>query len=435
MRSIYTRLLLSTLAMFAFTALSFVVILRANVYANFDRGGSLANNVNRELQGAVRAYRTGGPRSLRSFLADLQRNYPRTRRHLVDFRARDLITSEDLSSLLSNARIGRSRFWTGPVLIARSTDDHRFWLILATSGPFMTKSLALVCLGVFLAIALAMWAVAFQFASPLKQLSKIVRRFGAGDLGARVQSKRRDEIGDVGHAFDDMAHRIQTLLTAERRLLQDISHELRSPLARLSFAIELARTASDRELAAARLNREAQRLTNLVESLLHVTQAEGDLASCNLEPLVLDSVIADIIEDCTIEANARGCHLRVLGSSDAIVRADRELLRRAVENVVRNAIVHAPEGSHIEVDVHSSATSASVSVRDFGPGVPSNALTDIFKPFYRVDEARNSSKGGIGLGLAIVQRAVNIHHGSVWAENASPGLRVCMDLPLETVAV
>lgn len=435
MRSVYARLLLSTVAMFAFTIISFVVILRANVFGNFDRGGFFSHRVEGEFKGSLDAYTTGGEASLRTFLENLQTSYPSTRRYMLDSRGHDLLTGKDLSKLLGKARTGLSRFTTGPVLVARSTDDHQFWLILAVSGMYMTKSVAVVCLGVFLLIALLMWAVAFQFAAPLKQLSRIVRRFGSGDLSARVNSKRHDEIGDVAQAFNDMAQRIQTLLTAERRLLQDISHELRSPLARLSFAVELTRTASDRELAAGRLNREIQRLTDLVESLLHVTEAEGDITSCNLEPVLLDSVIADIVEDCNLEANARSCQLRIHGSTDALIRADRELLRRAVENVVRNAILHAPEGSHIELHMQRSEASASVTVRDFGPGVPSNALADIFKPFYRIDEARNSSKGGIGLGLAIVQRAISIHHGSVWAENASPGLRVCMDLPIDTAAV
>ena len=421
--------------MFAFTVISFFVILRANVFANFDRGGFFSHRVDREFQGSLGAYTRGGEASLRSFLENLQTSYPSTRRYMLDSQGHDLLTGKDLSKLLDKARTGLSRFSTGPVLVACSTEDRQFWLILAVYGMYMTKSVAMVCLGMFLLIALLMWAVAFQFAAPLNQLSRIVRRFGSGDLSARVNWKRRDEIGDVAQAFNDMAQRIQTLLTAERRLLQDISHELRSPLARLSFAVELTRTTSDRELAAARMNREIHRLTNLVESLLHVTEAEGDITSRKLEPVLLDSVLADIVEDCSLEANARSCQLRIHGATGAVIRADRELLRRAVENVVRNAIRHAPGGSQVELNVQRSKTSASVSVRDFGPGVPSNALADIFKPFYRVDEARNSSKGGIGLGLAIVQRAISIHHGSVWAENASPGLRVCMDLPAETAAV
>lgn len=117
-----------------------------------------------------------------------------------------------------------------------------------------------------------------------------------------------------------------------------------------------------------------------------------------------------------------------------VLRGDRELLRRALENIVRNAIRHAPGDSHIELRVDTTEAKALLSIRDFGPGVPAEALANIFKPFYRVDEARNSSKGGIGLGLAIAQRAIRIHHGTIWAENANPGLRVFVDLPLETSA-
>ena len=163
-----------------------------------------------------------------------------------------------------------------------------------------------------------------------------------------------------------------------------------------------------------------------------MTQAEGDLSSHKLEPVILDAILSEVVDDCTLEANARGCQLRLCGSTKVLLRGDQELLRRAVENIVRNAIRHAPSDSHIELRIDSTEAKALLSIRDFGPGVPPEALANIFKPFYRVDEARDSSKGGIGLGLAIAQRAIRIHHGTIWAENASPGLRVFIDLPLET---
>jgi len=282
----------------------------------------------------------------------------------------------------------------------------------------------------FAAIVVLCWMLGIQFISPLNRLTDTVRCFGAGDLTARAGLKRRDELGELSQAFDQMAGRIETLLTAERRLLQDISHELRSPLARLSFAAELARTSPDREGSIARVNKEIKRLAELVESLIQVTRAEGDSTARNLEPVPIAEMVQELVEDATIEANVRGCRLVLRGSNELILHADRELLRRALENILRNAIRHAPDNSDIEIALDNSADEASISVRDYGSGVPTESLTAIFKPFFRVDNSRNSATGGIGLGLSIAERAIRVHHGNLWAENAEPGLRVCVDLPL-----
>jgi two-component system sensor histidine kinase CpxA len=234
----------------------------------------------------------------------------------------------------------------------------------------------------------------------------------------------------LSRAFDRMAERIGTLLTAERRLLQDISHELRSPLARLSFAAELARTAENREAAVARLKKEIQRLADLVGALIQVTRAEGDPSSNNPENVRLDEILGEVVEDCRVEAEARGCRISLDGAVELNMRGDRELLRRAIENVVRNSIHYAPDGSAVDVKLSSTSDSARICVRDYGPGVPEEALPKIFQPFFRVDDSRESSTGGVGLGLAIAHRAIGLHHGRLWAQNALPGLMVWIELPL-----
>jgi len=272
--------------------------------------------------------------------------------------------------------------------------------------------------------------LALNIASPLRALARTVDRLGAGDLNARVNSSRGDEIGDLSRAFDRMAERIGTLLTAERRLLQDVSHELRSPLARLSFAAELVRTAEDREAAVARLKKEIQRLTDLVGALLQVTRAEGDPSSTSPEEVRLDTLVDEVVEDCRVEAAARGCSIALADSGQLEVRGDRELLRRAIENVVRNSIRYAPPESAVDVRLDRAKDTARISVRDRGPGVPEESLQKIFQPFFRVDDSRDSSTGGTGLGLAIAKRAVGVHHGELWANNAQPGLQVCIELPL-----
>jgi two-component system sensor histidine kinase CpxA len=259
-----------------------------------------------------------------------------------------------------------------------------------------------------------------------------VERFGAGDLDARIHWNRRDEIGDLARSFNQMAERLQLLRTAERRLLQDISHELRSPLARLSFAAELARTAPDRDRAVERLKGEIRRLTDLVSGLLEVARAEGESAETRFEKVNVDVFLTEIIESCEIEASARHCRLERKVGSGSTLRGHAELLRRAVENVLSNAIRHAPEASVIDVESAAADHNAVITIRDQGPGVPDDMLNKIFTPFFRVDESRDSTTGGLGLGLAIAQRAILLHHGQIRAENANPGLRVVIEVPLAT---
>jgi len=219
------------------------------------------------------------------------------------------------------------------------------------------------------------------------------------------------------------------LLVAERRLLQDVAHELRSPLARLAFAAELARTAPDRDKAIDRLKRELDCLSSLVASLLDVTRAEGDPLADKLELVRLDHVLNDVVESCTLEAEARECRLTLSGSSTAMIHANRELLRRALDNVVRNGLQYSAPGSEIEITRRDVGDKTVICIRDHGPGVPKHLLMQIFEPFYRVDSARRASTGGVGLGLSIVRRIVDLHNGTVAAENTNPGLRVTISLP------
>jgi two-component system sensor histidine kinase CpxA len=246
----------------------------------------------------------------------------------------------------------------------------------------------------------------------------------------RVNPSRRDEIGALGKAFDQMAERIETLLTSERRLLQDISHELRSPLARLSFAAELVRRDHGDE-AVARLKKEINRLTHLVSTLLEMTRAEEDPSYGNMEEVRLDRVLAEVVEDCGIEAAVRKCRIHFPDGKPLTILGNNELLRRAFENVISNAIRYTPEGSSVEVTLDTVESEAILAVRDFGPGVPQELLSKIFQPFFRVDNSRNDSTGGIGLGLAIARRAIDVHHGRLTAANANPGLKIEIRLSLE----
>ena len=274
------------------------------------------------------------------------------------------------------------------------------------------------------------WLSAVGIASPLRKVATAADQFGRGDLGARVAYRGRNEIGQVAQSFNGMADRIQTLMTAERRLLQDVSHELRSPLTRLNFAAELARTASDRDAAIDRLQVDLDRLDALVGELLAITRAEGDPGARRFQRVELDRLIDDVVEACQLEADARPCAMVIAGHLNRPVLGDDELLRRAVENVLRNAIRYAPAGSVVELSRVEEGEQAVVQIRDFGPGVPADVIEKLFDPFFRVDPSRQTESGNIGLGLSITQRAIHLHRGTIGIENASPGLRVTMRLPL-----
>jgi two-component system sensor histidine kinase CpxA len=260
-------------------------------------------------------------------------------------------------------------------------------------------------------------------------LENAVERLGRGDFTARINSSRRDELGRLSDAFDRMAGRIQSLVGAERRLLADISHELRSPLTRLGVAIELARSGQNLEASLDRIEREADRLNALVGSLLEVTRGEVDPSALRREELLLDELTRDTAETCRLEADDRPCTLQLDAPQPVPLRGDPELLRRALENVIRNAIRYSPPAETVDIEVTAAAGGARVLVRDRGPGVPEAALPHLFEAFYRVEADRNPQTGGFGLGLSIARRAVEVQGGRISARNAQPGLAVEIFLP------
>ena len=227
-----------------------------------------------------------------------------------------------------------------------------------------------------------------------------------------------------------MAGQIETLLAAERRLLQDVSHQLRSPLARLDVAVDLAATGDDPWASLARIKRDIGRLTVLVNELLQPTRAEGDSSALHPEEVRLDGLLHDLVDDGGVEAQARSCRISLRVEDPCVIVGERELIHRAVENVVRNAVRHAPDGTPIEVALRRQAGSALVLVRDYGPGVPGDALASIFEPFFRAEGHRSRASGGVGLGLAIARRAVQLHQGRISAWNANPGLLVEIAIPV-----
>jgi two-component system sensor histidine kinase CpxA len=431
MRSIFAKILLWSFGTLVLSLIAFVVISVVLSERSMQRGDIFHRLAEMELAEARYAYESGGTPLLAGYLAHLHRYFPGADHFLTDAAGIDLVTGQNRSVL-----VGGESPWPhiagGRIVIPVQSADRRYRFLVTARPPISLATLTPYYLLILAAVGGLCYLLAVNLATPLRMAAAKVERFGRGDLSVRMQSRRNDEIGELGRAFDQMADRIQTLLTAERRLLQDISHELRSPLARLSFATELVRTAEDREAAVARLKKEVTRLTSLVTSLLEVTRAEGDPSARGAQPLSLDALLADVVEDCRIEADARHCHVHLDAGEPLAALGDAELLRRAFENVLRNAIRHAPDETGIEVTLVHNAT-AEIKVRDFGPGVPEDLLPSIFQPFFRVESARDNASGGIGLGLAIAQRAITLHSGRIWAENAHPGLLVHIELPVNGV--
>ncbi len=275
--------------------------------------------------------------------------------------------------------------------------------------------------------------------APVTALRVAVGRLAAGDLSARAGprlSRRRDEIGELARDFDAMAARVEALVGARERLVRDVSHELRSPLARLQVALELAR---GEEGAAARphLDRiaiEATRLESLVEQLLTLSRLESGEAKGPLELVDLVELVEEVAADAAFEASQRNVAVAVaVGSRPLYVVGDPPALASAIENVLRNAVHFAPPNSAVEVAVARIGGQVEVAVRDRGPGVPDAFLERLFEPFFRVEEAREREHGGAGLGLAIAARTVAAHKGSIRAVNRQGGgLEVLLRLPLAT---
>jgi len=301
--------------------------------------------------------------------------------------------------------------------------------------PFPPLRIALM----ILTAGLVCYLLALYLTSPLKKLKSAVQSFAQGNLDARVSPRmggRRDELADLGREFDVMAERIAALISAQKRLLADISHELRSPLARLTVALELARKNSNGSAASAldRIEQESERVNKLVGQLLALTRLESGAERISPEVQPLEDLVQQVVDDASFEAKPQDKEVKIAQLERCRVQGSAELLRSAVENVIRNAIRYTAEGTAVEVALKWRLDTAVLTVKDHGPGVPEVELQHIFEPFYRVSEARERTSGGAGLGLSIAERTVKLHGGNIKAENQPDGLIVTIELPLAPTA-
>ena len=408
------------------------------------RRGALGEALNLYAESAVQVYDSEGPQSFEQYVRrSLQE--AGTEIALFDGNGNPLVTqsSPEVASVATEIQqtqqhvshltaLGRLT-WGRPVA---APSGKTYIFVSRLRQPYVPRGLPR--LGIVLSIVAAgiiSYLLALYLTSPVKKLKSVVQSFAEGNLDARVTPQlgnRHDELADLGREFDHMAERIAALISAQKRLLADISHELRSPLARLTVALELARknTSGKGVGALDRIEMESERVNKLVGQLLALTRLESGAERVPPETVALEELVQQVIDDASYEAKPLNKEVKAVQLEACHVRGSAELLRSGIENVVRNAIRYTAEGSAIEVSLSCKLDTALLTVRDYGPGVPEAELGHIFEPFYRVSEARERSSGGVGLGLSIAERTVKLHGGSIRAANAHDGLLITIELPL-----
>ena len=448
MRSLFLRIFLS---FWGAQALFIVLAILVTIAMTPGRQARISNLGAQALTEAVSAAEKDGPQGALQYLDTFQHQH-----HVWVFvygpNGREISHRTPPPWLEESYRTGRvhHRGWLDHFMPERTfiqsltIDGQRFTLILESPpgprvffGPHEIPGLGITI--AVISSGLVCYLLAWSMTSPVARLRQAAQRLAAGDLTARAGAplaSRRDELAQLMRDFDRMAERIEQLMEAQSRLLKDVSHELRSPLARLSVALGLARQRATPEAESAldRIELEADRLNQLIQRLLTISRLEAGAEGIRKTSLDLRDLVDTIARDAEYEAPARSCAVESDPEDEYMVQANPELLRSAIENVVRNATRYSAEGTAVEISLERQKAAAGdeiiIRVRDSGPGVPPEDLEKIFEPFYRIDNARNRQTGGAGLGLSIADRAVRLHGGRVRASNrAGGGLEVEIRIP------
>jgi two-component system OmpR family sensor kinase len=393
----------------------------------------------------------GGPGAMRSLLAAMQRD--RFAAFAVDENGGELLGRPVSAELLKQARALSAAGDTA----ARRVGDAggRQYLLFVPQAvheghhlgagpghqargpgprgdlPFRTMIAAMLASLVSAAL------LARQISRPVRQLRQAFDEAANGNLNPELAKRmggRHDEMGQLGQDFDRMAARLRVLMDGERKLLHDVSHELRSPLARMQAAIGLLRQQPARSvLMLDRIERESVRMDQLVGEILTLSRLDSAIGqpSDAQQPVDMDWLLANVAEDAAFEADLHDCSVHYAGTGSSVVQGNADLLRRAVENLVRNALRHTAQGTRIDISATiDEQRMLRITVSDRGPGVAVEELGKIFEPFYR--GAANGEADGYGLGLAIAMRVAESHGGAISAHNGiDGGLRVDLVLPLK----
>ena len=309
--------------------------------------------------------------------------------------------------------------------------------LLQSGGQEFSSSQEVILWGVFTFIVAALEAyVLISFSKRvIGHFTSVIRRLAAGEQSARIgpeMADRNDELGLLARAFNTMAEQREQESAREKELLAAVSHELRSPLTRLSVSVELLRRENVPPEFLDRISLETERMEALIASILEYSRMEAGIQPFG--SLDMAALVRDVADDVRFEGSVRGCEVEDHEPETLPLFGNAEMLRHAVENVLRNALRYTPDDGKISVRLTSEHGFCRLSVEDNGPGVPDSALSQIFRPFFRVDASRQRASGGAGMGLSISESAVRAHHGRLWAENRKEGgLMVVMELPLERV--
>jgi two-component system sensor histidine kinase CpxA len=335
---------------------------------------------------------------------------------------------------------------TGPIIA--TVDNEQVQLYLASRGKSRYFNSFIMQLPNWLKIAIPIvvssllaWLLARTLIRPILAIKKAATDIGNGKLDARVECKknRSDELGSLAESFNTMAEKLSQNLTANQRLVADVSHELRSPMTRLQLAVGLAQQSMNNPQLQtkhlARCELEVTRLDDMISEVLALSRLENSFQKMHLQTLSLNTLLTEISQDCQYLADEKSIVIIMDGFYSLDLSADQDLLSSALSNVIINAIKYSPANSKVIVSMQSiienHQEAVNVIISDSGSGVPQSNIDKIFQPFYRVDEARDRSSGGTGLGLAIAQQAVLAHNGKITAKNSDDtGLIVTINLPL-----
>ncbi|MCB1755855.1 MAG: HAMP domain-containing protein [Gammaproteobacteria bacterium] len=397
---------------------------------------------------AVSVYESKGQDDLKAFQADLGKKR-HSRFFLLDQNRVSLgrklpeEIAEQLDSLPAFIRpfenkAGRYSIYAVPVA---GTYDRRYYFVATFALPPFDRHpggrFDFRFIWVILGIAVSSALVAWLINQPLRELQKTTRQLAEGKLDTRVSTsleKRRDAIGDLAREFNTMAEQVDSLLSSHKRLLRDVSHELRSPLARMQVALSLL---EQRSMEAPgkeqqRIQLEIERLNALIGQIITLSRLDSGAEHLRPEPLDLVAMVRDLIEDVRYEHSHDDRQMWYSGPDSLTLSADPLRLQSAIENVLRNAMAYTADNTSVTVEVSASPTQCEIVVTDHGPGVPEQDLSRIFDAFYRTQDAREEKTGGTGVGLAISRRIVELHGGLIRAENMSGnGLRIVISLPLQ----
>jgi len=369
----------------------------------------------------------------------------RSRFWLVDASGRELSGREVPPRVLDDASKaerteGLHHSYEANVLAASATTPRAHYLLVAELVPPPLSEripgdiLWTLKLGTIFSAVVGL-LITNYLTKPIERLRAATNLLASGNLDIRVGENlgnRSDEIADLMRDFDTMAAELRKQIQNERSLMSGVSHELRSPIARMRLALTLARCADDTERKEMldRIEQDAIQLDSMLERILTVARLESGQLKPKLEPLSLNDLLDDVLHDAKFEAAATNATITYQGVENVWVNGDPGMLRSAVENVVRNAIFYSGEGGKIEVKLSTSGAAAFVTVQDNGPGVPPDKMLFICEPFYRVDDSRGTKTGGMGLGLSLVRNAIYAHGGAYALQNVEPhGFKVTLKIP------